>query len=503
MVIVSLRRSDLRHEICMADEAFALSPINARASLPTDGDYDAICDAFMETSRGRWFLGEYAKRNRNADTRMVLDAVERIEASMASHKQAEPVAPAEPMAEAKPQIDLWPELTKAFTRTRIEIAQRLMHETDGQAIEAIRSSVETIKSVSWALRERGFDSRICDVFDVQVNAITDGYTGLVAESSVASEIEAEVLAAFDALTRHVEALIKGDNAETEALDAVVDAVADAMNEDDDAPAMAPEYDPASALSAPETPPAIIEAPPAEIATDPDAAFHEIYGDDSDIEIVDAAPLEDKEPAAIPTEPEINKQRLYEAKLEAYRSPAAAADDIEIVDAAPVDDTPAPRPMSTPVDQHGTPAAATPPTAPGRSAGRQSARPARSNLGASLACTNLTCTSLTCTSLACTSLACTSLACASVAWAGLDCQRRDPESRRRPARSAGAVPPHESGGEGRVLYLKPLTIKQSTSRTDPHRRCRPTARWRPSCPWHSAGLSAAPRGPPLRPARPPA
>ena len=63
----------------MADEAFALSPISARAAQPSEEDYDAISEAFMETSRGRWFLGEYAKRNRNADTRMVLDAVARIE----------------------------------------------------------------------------------------------------------------------------------------------------------------------------------------------------------------------------------------------------------------------------------------------------------------------------------------------------------------------------------------------------------------------------------------
>ncbi len=41
----------------------------------------------METSRGRWFLGEYAKRNRNADTRMVLDAVARIEQTIAAQKQ--------------------------------------------------------------------------------------------------------------------------------------------------------------------------------------------------------------------------------------------------------------------------------------------------------------------------------------------------------------------------------------------------------------------------------
>src|SRR6202161_4730184 len=89
MVIVSVTRADLRGRVLrMADEAFALSPISARAARPSEEDYEAISQAFMETSRGRWFLGEYARRNRNADTRMVLDAVARIEESLVAQKQS-------------------------------------------------------------------------------------------------------------------------------------------------------------------------------------------------------------------------------------------------------------------------------------------------------------------------------------------------------------------------------------------------------------------------------
>ena len=91
-MIVNATRGDLRDESCMADEAFALSPISARAAQPSEEDYDAISQAFMETSRGRWFLGEYAKRNRNADTRMVLDAVARIEENIAAQRQPPPAA---------------------------------------------------------------------------------------------------------------------------------------------------------------------------------------------------------------------------------------------------------------------------------------------------------------------------------------------------------------------------------------------------------------------------
>src|ERR1700682_52822 len=86
-MIVSVTRADLREEFCMAEEAFALSPRSARAALPSEEDYAAISEAFMETSRGRWFLTEYAKRNRNADTRMVLDAVARIEQSLVAQKE--------------------------------------------------------------------------------------------------------------------------------------------------------------------------------------------------------------------------------------------------------------------------------------------------------------------------------------------------------------------------------------------------------------------------------
>src|SRR5271169_4089731 len=89
-MIVNLTRGDLRDEFSMADEAFALSPISARAARPSEEDYEAISEAFMETSRGRWFLGEYARRNRNADTSMVLDAVARIEENITAQRSQAP-----------------------------------------------------------------------------------------------------------------------------------------------------------------------------------------------------------------------------------------------------------------------------------------------------------------------------------------------------------------------------------------------------------------------------
>src|ERR1700742_1405857 len=165
-MIVSLTRSDLREESCMADEAFALSPISARAAQPREEDYDAISEAFMETSRGRWFLGEYAKRNRNADTRMVLDAVARIEQSLAAQKPPEPA----PVVE-----NLLPEAIGAIKAALTEARAFAAASVDGLAIEQhlapVRKGARVIREISWRWREIGADSRICDLIDSQVAAI--------------------------------------------------------------------------------------------------------------------------------------------------------------------------------------------------------------------------------------------------------------------------------------------------------------------------------------------
>src|SRR5262245_29649686 len=49
---------------------------------PADGlsedEYEAIEAAVMETARGRWFLAEHARRNRHAETELLLAVLEEI-----------------------------------------------------------------------------------------------------------------------------------------------------------------------------------------------------------------------------------------------------------------------------------------------------------------------------------------------------------------------------------------------------------------------------------------
>jgi hypothetical protein len=160
----------------MAEEAFALSPISARAALPREEDYAAISEAFMETSRGRWFLTEYAKRNRNADTRMVLDAVARIEASLAEQREESLAAQKQATADVA-ETNLAEAL--AAIRGAVEAAQASATEAlDGMALEQklapLRKGARVIREISWRLREIGNDGRICDLIDSQVSVIENG-----------------------------------------------------------------------------------------------------------------------------------------------------------------------------------------------------------------------------------------------------------------------------------------------------------------------------------------
>ena len=175
----------------MADEAFALSPISARAALPSEADYDAIRDAFMETSRGRWFLGEYAKRNRNADTSMVLDAVARIEEALAAQRQPPPAE------------DRLPEALQAIRNAVDQAAMSASTALAGLALEdslaPVRKGARIIKEISWRWREIGADSRICDLIDSQLSAI-EASCGMISEI----DPRPEVGAAFDLIRDRID-----------------------------------------------------------------------------------------------------------------------------------------------------------------------------------------------------------------------------------------------------------------------------------------------------------
>lgn len=52
-------------------------------------DFEAIERAVIETERGRWFLAEYAARNRRSETTSLLTSISRLEKAIASELQNE------------------------------------------------------------------------------------------------------------------------------------------------------------------------------------------------------------------------------------------------------------------------------------------------------------------------------------------------------------------------------------------------------------------------------
>jgi chemotaxis protein CheZ len=152
------------------------------ANLPAlnEADYEAIEGAVMETARGRWFLAEYARRNRHADTTMLLKALDRIEGAMRGKPSVEPID--------RIRFDLV-EMSKAIARTKAEIASIKPDADDhgkfGEASEELDSVVlatetatsdilacaERVQEIAWTLREQGVESEVCDLLDANATEV--------------------------------------------------------------------------------------------------------------------------------------------------------------------------------------------------------------------------------------------------------------------------------------------------------------------------------------------
>lgn len=155
----------------MAEEPFALT---IPAPPATEADYDTICAAVMETGRGRWFLAEYARRNRNADTQILLAALERIEAAI----RREPVAPpAEtPLADSETDAIKTEAIeTEAMKPDAGDAGKGALPQNLANALEnttaAIRAATEHLQDVAWRLRELQYDDRFCDEIDAGIRDI--------------------------------------------------------------------------------------------------------------------------------------------------------------------------------------------------------------------------------------------------------------------------------------------------------------------------------------------
>ena len=146
-----------------------------------DEDYSLIEQALIQNPRGRWFLEEYLKRNRPADTQQLLGAIQRIEQSL--QKQKPEATDLDPI-----RMSII-EMSKAIAKTREEINSiKPDNENDNQLINAteelsaivestetatntILEAAEEIQESAWTMREAGADGDCCDKIDEKTTEI--------------------------------------------------------------------------------------------------------------------------------------------------------------------------------------------------------------------------------------------------------------------------------------------------------------------------------------------
>lgn len=184
-----------------AQKVVALSPVPARAAAPADAEFEAIREAFQETARGRWFLDEYTRRNRNADTAMVLEAVTRIEQALAAQKDdpQKPQPPAEPPVSARPEA--LAVVGAIVAAARDDAVAALAGPTMDEALAPARKCARVIREIAWGLRESGADGRICTLLETQVDAIN-----AACDQFASGGLRDAVAEAFDRAARQIDGL---------------------------------------------------------------------------------------------------------------------------------------------------------------------------------------------------------------------------------------------------------------------------------------------------------
>ena len=153
---------------------------NGKAVLPSD-DYGDIEAAVMETARGRWFLAEHTRRNRSADTALVLEAISDLKGDMSA--QAPPTADfdgmkgaifemAEEIAAAKREISAIGRETGDGAELAGATAEldAVVDATEGAASDILEAA-EAVQELAWTLREEGVEDRYCDAFDARATEI--------------------------------------------------------------------------------------------------------------------------------------------------------------------------------------------------------------------------------------------------------------------------------------------------------------------------------------------
>jgi chemotaxis protein CheZ len=137
--------------------------------------YEQIEAAVMETSRGRQFLAEYARRNRHAETVTVLAAIEKLQGSLGTRSgfmmpserlQNEILEMARAIAQTERDIRaIRPEGAAASQYASASDELDAVVGTTEQATSSILGAAEKVQEYAWTMRERSGNEAECDLLD--------------------------------------------------------------------------------------------------------------------------------------------------------------------------------------------------------------------------------------------------------------------------------------------------------------------------------------------------
>lgn len=161
--------------------------------------YDEIEAAVMETSRGRRFLAEYARRNRAADTVAVLAAIEKLQGSLGARSgfmipserlQNEILEMARAIAQTERDIRaIRPEGAAASQYATASDELDAVVGTTEQATSSILGAAEKVQEYAWTMRERSGNEAECDLLDA---CATEIYTACGFQDITAQRIRSVV-----------------------------------------------------------------------------------------------------------------------------------------------------------------------------------------------------------------------------------------------------------------------------------------------------------------------
>jgi hypothetical protein len=166
---------------------------------------------------------------------MVLDAVARIEQSLAAQKQPEP----EPVPDTG-LADALTAIKAALSEARAAASSAVDDLALEQHLAPVRKGARVIREISWRWREIGADGRICDLLDSQVSAIEASCGHLSSADPYAA-----LNAAFDLLGRSIAAFDDSDEAPSPAATDTATASPPAVSPDMMPTAAAPEAETAA------------------------------------------------------------------------------------------------------------------------------------------------------------------------------------------------------------------------------------------------------------------